>query len=1091
MKYYYCVLTRAGGVAMLTWLLALSAWAQDRKITGSVSDGAEKSPLPGVNILVKGTQIGASTGSDGQFTLNVPAGRDILTVSAIGFVTQEVALGNRTNLAVALVADTKTLTEVIVTGYGAQSKRDITGAVATVDMKEALKVPATNVAQALQGRVAGVTIGNDNSPGGGVMVRIRGFGTINDNSPLYVIDGVPTKGNLNTLNPNDIESLQVLKDASAASIYGARAGNGVVIITTKKGKSGKPKLTYDAYYGTQRPGKFPDLLNTQEYASLVWESRRNAGNLVNGNPKHAQFGNGATPVIPDYVFPDGAMEGDPRLAKDANGNYANYTTNVDGSDFKKTQWLITKANKEGTNWFDEIFASAPIQNHQIGVSGGNENGRYAMSANYFNQEGIMRYTYYKRYSIRANTEFNVSKRIRVGENLQIAYGERVGGGNSTQSITANNNESNAVSFAYRIQPIIPVYDVAGNFAGTKGGDLDNARNPVALLYRNKDNVGKEMRLFGNAYAEVDILKNLTAKTSFGVDYNIYNIRAYTPRDIESSEAATANSMFARNEFSYNWTWYNTLAYNGEINSDIRYNLLVGTEAIKNNFEFFRADRSKFANDDLYNRYLDAGNAGTQTNSGGGSDWRLASEFAKASFSLFDKYLIDGTIRRDRSSRFAKVNRVAYFPAVSVGWRISQENFLKPVTWVNDIKLRAAYGQTGNQEIGNYNSYLIYGTSPTTAFYDLNGSRTSSIQGYELQQFGNANAKWETTTSVDFGVDASLFKGKLDVTFDWFNRVTSDALFPVEVQYTQGQATNPFQNIASFRNRGVELGLNHNGALMNGDFTYSVGANISTYRNLVTRTDGNPSTQYFGFTPRIPAMTVTQQGYPISSFFGYVIDGIFQTDEEAAQAPVQFGGGLNNKAGQFHFRDLNKDGIINASDRQVIGNPHPKFAYGLNLNVGYKNFNLTIFGQGVYGNQIFNYNRYWTDFQTFAGNRSRRMLEDSWRPGKTDAKLPQLRSNDNISSNPSTYYLEPGSYLRVKNIQLSYNLPKGLMSRLGLSNAMVYVQGQNLFTATKYSGLDPEVNLRDSGGTGNDRHIGVDEGAYPVSKSMLVGLNLAF
>ncbi|WP_234735272.1 SusC/RagA family TonB-linked outer membrane protein [Tellurirhabdus bombi] len=1076
---------------MLTWLLALSAWAQDRKITGSVSDGAEKSPLPGVNILVKGTQIGASTGSDGQFTLNVPAGRDILTVSAIGFVTQEVALGNRTNLAVALVADTKTLTEVIVTGYGAQSKRDITGAVATVDMKEALKVPATNVAQALQGRVAGVTIGNDNSPGGGVMVRIRGFGTINDNSPLYVIDGVPTKGNLNTLNPNDIESLQVLKDASAASIYGARAGNGVVIITTKKGKSGKPKLTYDAYYGTQRPGKFPDLLNTQEYASLVWESRRNAGNLVNGNPKHAQFGNGATPVIPDYVFPDGAMEGDPRLAKDANGNYANYTTNVDGSDFKKTQWLITKANKEGTNWFDEIFASAPIQNHQIGVSGGNENGRYAMSANYFNQEGIMRYTYYKRYSIRANTEFNVSKRIRVGENLQIAYGERVGGGNSTQSITANNNESNAVSFAYRIQPIIPVYDVAGNFAGTKGGDLDNARNPVALLYRNKDNVGKEMRLFGNAYAEVDILKNLTAKTSFGVDYNIYNIRAYTPRDIESSEAATANSMFARNEFSYNWTWYNTLAYNGEINSDIRYNLLVGTEAIKNNFEFFRADRSKFANDDLYNRYLDAGNAGTQTNSGGGSDWRLASEFAKASFSLFDKYLIDGTIRRDRSSRFAKVNRVAYFPAVSVGWRISQENFLKPVTWVNDIKLRAAYGQTGNQEIGNYNSYLIYGTSPTTAFYDLNGSRTSSIQGYELQQFGNANAKWETTTSVDFGVDASLFKGKLDVTFDWFNRVTSDALFPVEVQYTQGQATNPFQNIASFRNRGVELGLNHNGALMNGDFTYSVGANISTYRNLVTRTDGNPSTQYFGFTPRIPAMTVTQQGYPISSFFGYVIDGIFQTDEEAAQAPVQFGGGLNNKAGQFHFRDLNKDGIINASDRQVIGNPHPKFAYGLNLNVGYKNFNLTIFGQGVYGNQIFNYNRYWTDFQTFAGNRSRRMLEDSWRPGKTDAKLPQLRSNDNISSNPSTYYLEPGSYLRVKNIQLSYNLPKGLMSRLGLSNAMVYVQGQNLFTATKYSGLDPEVNLRDSGGTGNDRHIGVDEGAYPVSKSMLVGLNLAF
>jgi len=1082
---------RSIAIGVGCWLLTVAAWAQDRRVSGTVLDGSDQNPMPGANVVVKDTKIGVATDSKGQFTLNVPTGKNTLTVSAIGYMTQEIAVGNRSEVSVTLQADTKTLNEVIVTGYGAQSKRDITGAVATVDIKEAMKVPAANVGQALQGRVAGVTVGNDNSPGGGVMVRIRGFGTINDNSPLYVIDGVPTKGNLNTLNPNDIESLQVLKDASAASIYGSRAGNGVVIITTKKGKAGKPKLTYDMYYGIARPGKMPELLNTQDYANLVWESRRNAGNVVNGNPKHAQFGNGSTPMIPDYIFPDGAMEGDPRLAQAPDGHYVNYGSDIDASSFKKTNWLITKANKEGTNWFKEIFSPAPIQNHQLGVSGGNENGRYAISANYFNQEGILKYTYYKRYSVRANTEFNVSKRVRFGENLQVAYGERVGGGNSTQSATANNNESNAISMAYRIQPIIPVYDVAGNFAGTKGGDLDNARNPVALLYRNRENVGKELRLFGNAYAEVDLLKNLTAKTSFGVDYNTYNIRAYTPRDIESSEAATANSMFARNEFSYNWTWYNTLTYKGTIGSAINYNIIAGTEAIKNNFEFLQAARSRFASDELFNRYLDAGNAGTQTNTSGGSDWRLASEFAKASFSFFDKYLLDGTVRRDRSSRFAKANRTAIFPAVSAGWRLSQEEFLKPVSWINDLKLRAAYGQTGNQEIGNYNSFLIYGTSATTSFYDLNGSRTSSIQGYELQQFGNANAKWETTTSVDFGLDASLFKGLLDVNFDWFNRLTSNALFPVEVQYTQGQATNPFQNIAAFRNRGIELGLNHNGNLSNGQLTYSIGANISTYRNLVTRTDGNATTQYFGFTPRIPAMTVTQQGYPISSFFGYVIDGIFQTDEEAANAAVQFGGGLNNKAGQFHFRDLNGDKVINSKDRQVIGNPHPKLAYGLNLNVGYKGFNLTVFGQGVYGNQIFNYNRYWTDFQTFAGNRSVRMWQDSWRPGKTDAKLPQLRSNDNISSNPSNYYLEPGSYLRMKNIQLSYSLPKGLMARMGVSNAMVYVQGQNLFMVTRYSGLDPEINLRDSGGNGNDRHIGVDEGAYPVAKTMLVGLNLAF
>jgi TonB-linked SusC/RagA family outer membrane protein len=1100
---------RTWPLALLCWLLCEGAFAQDRKITGRIADGNDNNPLPGANVVIKGTQIGMVTNAEGRFTLTVPTGRNTLTVSAIGYTAQEITIGNQSDINVTLAPDVKTLNEVIVTGYGAQAKRDITGAVATVDVKEALKVPVTNVSQALQGRVAGVQVGNDNSPGGSVMVRIRGFGTLNDNSPLYIIDGVPTKGTNNTINPNDVESIQVLKDASAASIYGSRAGNGVVIITTKKGKAGKPKFTYDVYYGTQQPGKTLSLLNTQQYADLLWESRINSANtLVNGvatpnagqsgliYPKNAQFGSGTTPVLPDYIFPDGAAANDPRLAQNPDGSYVNYSSDIDGADFRKTKFLITKANKQGTDWFDEIFDPAPIQNHQLGVSGGNESGRYAMSVNYFNQQGILKYTGYKRYSVRANTEFNVNKRFRVGENVQIAYGERVGGGNSTQSATANNNEGNAISMAFRIQPIIPVYDVAGNFAGTKGGDLDNARNPVALLYRNKDNVNKEMKLFGNVYAEVDILKGLTAKTSFGVDYNTLNVRVYTPRDVESSESAGANSMFARNEFGYTWTWYNTLTYNGEIGSNIRYNVIAGTESIKNYFEFLRGDRSRFADDGMENRYLDAGNAGTSTNTNGSSDWRLASEFAKVNLAFFDKYLIDGTLRRDRSSRFSAANRVAYFPALSAGWRVSKESFMAPTAgWIDDLKIRAAYGQTGNQEIGNYNPFLIYATNPTNSFYDLNGSRTSSIQGYQLDQFGNANAKWETTTSVDFGLDASLFKGKVDLTFDWFNRKTTNALFPVEVQSTQGVATNPFQNIAEFTNKGIELGLNYNGRALGGELTYSLGANISTYRNVVTKTDGNESTQYFGFTPRIPAMTVTQAGYPISSFFGYVIDGIFQSDEQAKAAPPAFANadGTNNynKAGEFIFRDVNGDGKVNASDRTIIGSPHPNFSYGLNVNIGYKNFNLTLFGQGVQGNQIFNYVRYWTDFPTFGGNRSTRMYYESWKPGKTDAKLPILRSNDAISSNPSTYYLEPGGYLRLKNVQLSYNLPRTLMSRLGVSNATIYVQGQNLLTATKYSGLDPEINLRDSGGTGNDRHIGVDEAAYPVAKTLLVGLNLAF
>ncbi|WP_080057054.1 SusC/RagA family TonB-linked outer membrane protein [Spirosoma aerolatum] len=1076
---------RTVALFLFSWLLCICVYAQDRKITGRITDGNDNSAVPGANVVVKGTQTGVVTDANGQFSLNVASGRNVLTVSAIGYVSQDVTIGSRSSVDITLAPDIKTLSEVVVTGYGAQAKRDITGAVATVDTKQLLSVPSTNVGQALQGRVAGVQVGNENAPGGGVMVRIRGFGTINDNSPLYVIDGVPTKGNLNTLNLNDVESMQILKDASAASIYGSRAGNGVVIITTKKGKAGKPKFTYDTYYGTQRHGKLLDMLNTQEYAQLTWESRINSGVVgANGNPVHSQFGNGPTPVIPDFVLPSGASASDPRVALNPDGTYKNYNNDINSPNFL----LITKANKVGTNWLEEIFQTAPIQNHQLGVSGGSENGRYAMSLNYFNQDGIMKYTGYKRYSLRANTEFNVNKRVRVGQNFQVAYGERIAQANG------NNAESNPISFAYRIQPIIPVYDVAGNFAGTRGGDLDNANNPVALLYRNKDNVQKEVRLFGNAFAEVDILPNLTARTSFGIDYNLYNYRNYIIRDIESAEARGSNQLTTNNNYEWTWTWYNTLTYNLSLGDRHRFNVIAGTESIKNYFETFDATRTNFAVDDIENRYLSAG-TGVQTNNGGASNWRLASEFAKVNYALDDKYLIDLTIRRDRSSRFAPEYRSAVFPAASVGWRVSKENFFKPLTLFDDLKFRAGLGQTGNQEIGNYNSFTQFSTNPATSFYDINGTRTSAVPGYELTQFGNAKAKWETTTSLNIGFDASLLKNRLTVNFDWYTRTTSDMLFPVSAPLTQGVATNPFQNIGEMRNRGVDLMINYGDKIGSSGLTYNIGANFSTYRNTVTKTNGDPSTQYFGINDeRIQNFVVTQQNYPIASFFGYTIDGIFQTNEEAKAYLPQFGTTTTNNpenvAGRFKFRDVNGDGVINSGDLSIIGNPHPKFTYGLNINLNYKNFGLTLFGQGVQGNQIFNYVKYWTDFPTFAGNRSTRMLYESWRPGKTDAILPQLRASDQISILPSTYYLESGSYFRMKNIQLTYQLPQTLLNKLKMGATSVYIQGQNLFTVTKYSGMDPEINLRNYT-AGNDRQIGVDGGSYPVAKTILVGLNLSF
>lgn len=1059
---------------------------QEITIRGKVMDDAN-SPLPGVNILLKGTTVGTTTDADGSYSIAVPDRNGVLIFSFIGYLSQEVNIDNRTSLDVTLQSDVVALSEVVITGYGAQSKRDITGSVSTIDSKQLLSTPATNLGQAMQGKVAGVTVGNENSPGGGVMVRIRGFGTINDNSPLYVIDGVPTKGNLNTLNLNDIESIQILKDASAASIYGSRAGNGVVIVTTKKGKVGKPMFTYDMYYGTQRPGKLLDLLNTEQYAQLVWESRRNANVLgPNGNPVHAQFGNGVDPVIPDYIFPAGAMEGDPRVAQNADGTYVNYSSNIDGADFNKTKWLITKANKQGTNWLDEIYNPAPIQNHQIGASGGTDAGRYAVSLNYFNQEGIMLYTNFKRYALRANTEFNISKKFRIGQNFQLGYSERVNQPNG------NSQESNPTSFAFRIQPIVPVHDVHGvNFGGTRGTDLDNSRNPVADLWRNKDNKQLEVRLFGNAYAEFDILENLTAKTSFGIDYNIFNFRNYTIRDIESAEARGSNSLQTTNNYEWTWTWYNTLTYNATLAEKHRFNFLIGTESIKDYFEFFDASRTNFASDALDNRYL-SGGTGVQTNNGGGSNWALASEFAKLNYSMSDKYLLEGTIRRDRSSRFAPQFRTAIFPAVSAGWVFTNEAFADGFSSIVNVgKLRVGWGKTGNQEIGNYNSLTIFALNPATSFYDINGTRTSALPGYELTQFGNARAKWETTTSTNIGIDATLISNKIDFSFDWYTRETTDMLFPVPAPLTSGVATVPFQNIGSMRNRGIDLALTYNGSALANDLTYSVGGNFSAYRNVVTKTTGDPATQYFGLNDeRIQNFVVTQQDYPISSFFGYTINGVFNSDDEAAAAPTNNLGTNQNRAGRFRFEDINGDGVVNTGDLSIIGNPHPDFTYGINVNVNYKNFSLTLFGQGVHGNDIFNYVKYWTDFPTFAGNRSTRMLNDSWRPGKTDAILPQLTSSDQVSILPSTYYLENGSYFRMKNVQLGYTFPKSMISRIGFNTVRVYVQGQNLFTITEYSGMDPEINLRNYT-AGNDRQIGVDGGAYPTAKQYLVGLNLGF
>ena len=1055
------------------------------QVRGTVTDESGE-PLPGATVIVKGTSIGTVTDLNGNFIIEAPSRESVLVFSFVGMQTIEKVVGDQTTMEVELLSDAKALDEIVVTGYTTQAKRDITSAVSVVSPEELTSVPATNLAQQLQGRAAGVTVGTENTPGGGVSVRIRGYGTLGNNDPLYVIDGVPTKGNLNTINQNDIESIQILKDAASASIYGSRAANGVVIITTKKGKSGEPIITFDAYYGVESVANTLGLLNTQEYGQYLWESKRNAGvvNATTGNPENSQYGSGPEPVIPDYIVPDGAFEGDPRVNPE-NYSFERFTD----PNFGTSVYQITPANKEGTNWMDEIFNPAPIQNYQLGAAGGSETGRYAFSMNYFNQEGVLLYNGYKRYTLRANTEFSIKNRVRIGENLQVALGQR-------QGSFGNQSEGNQISMAYRMQPIIPVYDIEGNFAGTIGGNLGNAKNPVAQLYRSRNNGYSDVRLFGNAFAEVDLLKDLTARTSFGIDAIGSMGKNFGDIDPESSEPARVRSLNESRSYQYSWTWTNTLNYHTILGDAHEVTAFAGVEAIEGYGEVLDASRQRYFSSALDLRFLGAGDPTTANNNGYVSTlWSLFSYFGRIDYSYQGKYLLQATVRRDASSRFLAATRYATFPALSAGWRISEESFMQDVAFLTDLKLRASWGQTGNQEIGDFNAYTTYQSNPWANGYSLNGDPNGYGTGFDIAQFGNPNARWETSTTINFGIDATFLDGRMDMSLDVYDRLTTGLLYTRAYDPKLGDARIPAQNIASLDNRGIDLALNYNGK--SGDFTYSIGGNFSTYRNMVLELDPeNPEEFFTGFGLRTPPVTRSKAGEPLSSFYGYVIDGILQSEEEVenhAEFPgyydsdIYINGEVKQGVGKFKFRDINGDGVINSDDQTFIGSPHPDFTYGLNLNFGYKNFNLILFAQGVQGNEIFNYVRYWTDFETFQGNRSTRMLYDSWRPDNPDAILPILDANDALSSVPSTYFVEDGSYMRLKNTQLGYTFTQNTLSKLGMRQLRVYVQAKNLFTITNYSGIDPEINLRHYG-SGADRQIGVDEGAYPAAKAFIIGLN---
>lgn len=1047
-------------------LFSTVSFSQQKTISGKIKDGANQ-PVYGASVVVKGSTNGATTDEQGNFTITVPNSNSILVVSYVGFENMEIP-ASRNDFNITLSDRASALNEVVVTGYSTQRRKDITGAVSVIKASDLVAVPNANVEQQLQGRASGVTVTSSGQPGEGASVRIRGFGSLSGNSPLYIVDGVPLT-NLGDINGNDIESIQVLKDAAAASQYGSRAANGVMIITTKKGKPGQVKVTYDGYYGTQTRGKGFDLLDPQGNADITWLALRNSGQLTNGNPNHPQYGNGSKPVLPDFILAgslSGVSAGNP--AADPSKYFLNLND-------PNSSYLIVPANKAGTNWYNEVFSAAPIMNHNVGLSGGTDKSKFYLGVNYFDQDGTVMTTFYKRFSIRANSEFNIKDKVRIGENMQMSYSNNIRIGNQS--------EGNEISLSYRIQPIVPVYDIMGNFGGQKGAGLGNALNPVAYRVRAKDNRNNDYKVIGNVYMEADFLRNFTARTSFGGEQYLNNYYWYGFKTYENAENNSTNEYNEGSSQSRSWTWTNQVSYKKTFNSVHAVTALAGVEAIDSWGRYIHAKRLNYFVDDPNFRSLNTG-AGVQTNDGGPyARRRLFSTFGKASYAYNDKYLFDASIRRDGSSVFGENNRYGIFPAFSAGWRISGEDFMQSTGWINDLKLRGSWGQLGNQNINPDNAFSTFGGGLGNSYYDLGGTSNSVLQGFRQVRIGNPDGKWETNTTSNLGFDGTFFNNRFDIVFDLYSKKTKDLLFVAPlISTTQGTATPPAVNIASMENKGVDIGLNYRGTFSKSKFSYSLGGTFTTYKNTITALAEGVDFFQDGFY-RQGAFTRNSIGQPVSSFYGYKVIGFFNDAADVSKSPKQ-----NDAApGRYKYADINGDGNINDDDRSFIGNPNPDFTYGLNANLQYLNFDLNAFFYGVSGKDVVNYTGWWTDYYaSFQGAKSKSALYDAWTPENHNARLPIVENSSNFSNQAvfNSSLIENGSYLRLKTLSLGYTINKRALGNTGIDKLRIYAQAANLFTITKYRGLDPEF-------IGGDTAFGIDYGNYPNQKQFLLGVNLAF
>jgi len=1015
-------------------MTCIAGLAQQRSVSGTVTGKEPGSPLAGVT--VKTTQQTVATDSNGKFTITVGVNQSI-TFSAAGMQPLSyIYKGGSEPIVIQMEYSSGNLNEVVVTGYQTQKKADLTGAVSVIDMKEVRDVPLGSPTKALQGHIPGVYITTDGSPEGGATVRIRGIGTLNNNNPLYVIDGIPTTRGLEEINQNDIESFQVLKDAASASIYGSRAANGVIIITTRKGRKGISRVDISGNASLQYYNTKLSVLNTQQRGEAYWRASVNDGTDPNNNQIYQYDWNNdfSNPVLNKVILPD----------------------------FIDAAHTMRPAD---TRWFNEIAQTSLIQNYNVAFSNGGEKGNSYFSVNYYDNKGIVRQTEVRKVIFRMNADYSFfDGRLKVGENFNTTFVQ-------DRLIPIGD-----VMFTALVQqPIVPVHTVDGGWGGPAPGMTDR-QNPVRLIMDNQQNKSYFGRLVGSAFADLTILPRLHFRTNFGVDYDGTYQRTLRKSYVSGFLSDPSNLVNNSQNYDGNLIWQNTLNY------DLRYgkskfDLLAGQEWVKAINQNFFGSRQGYALENIDYSYLDAGSSNI-LNGGSGGAYSLLSYFGKINYVFNNKYLASVTLRRDGSSRFGANNRYGFFPSGQVGWRLSEEDFIKRISVISDLKLRYDYGVTGNQSAGNYATYslygAIYGTNQTfnndrgTA-YDITGSNPGTLpSGFVKVQQGNPNLRWEETHEHNIGIDFGFLGQKITGSVDYFIKKTSGILITPGYLAVIGEGGTQTFNGASMQNKGIEAMVTYQGSIGK-DWELQVSGNFATFRNKVTYLPAEVLTAYPG-----NGTTKTILGHSINAIFGYVAEGLFTSQDQVDHSPAQPGKGL----GRIRYADVSGDGKIDANDRQFLTEGNPDFTYGLNISLRYRDLDLTAFFQGVQGIKVYNTYKTYTDFSSlWPGTNWGTRVQKAWSPANTGSTIPALTLVDrNNEGRTSTYFLENGSYLKMRNLQIGYSL-KNVLRTMRVTGARVYLQSTNLFTikGKSYTATDPEN----------------PGGAYPIPVITSVGLDLSF